>query len=222
MNTLMERARTLQANKFFLGGPPELFETAGRKSLILLLSEGLVPNSRVLDIGCGCLRIGYWLIHFLDQGCYFGIEPNSRLLNAGLAHVLEPGLVDSKQPKFNHNAEFDFRPFGETFDFFLARSIWTHAAKNQIQMMLDGFLATADSGGQFFTSYYRTSPQKPDYKGTKWLGRSHESDEAGVVAHSLEWIQTECASRGLTAVEIGEKAAQFGNQTWLRIRRKTN
>ena len=73
MKTFMERASRLTADGIFLGGPAELFETAGRKMLITLLSEGLTPTSKVLDIGCGCLRAGYWLIHFMDRGCYFGI-----------------------------------------------------------------------------------------------------------------------------------------------------
>jgi hypothetical protein len=69
MKTLMERANELDAEGIFLGGPAKLFETAGRTLLITLLSEGLTPSSKVLDIGCGCLRGGYWLIHFLGKSC---------------------------------------------------------------------------------------------------------------------------------------------------------
>ncbi len=98
MTTLLERARELQARGIFLGGPPSRFEIAGRKLLMTLLSEGLVPSSRVLDIGCGCLRGGYWLIHFLDEGRYFGIEPNTTMVEAGMSVLLEPGLKESKRP----------------------------------------------------------------------------------------------------------------------------
>ncbi|CAG0947608.1 hypothetical protein ANRL1_04330 [Anaerolineae bacterium] len=118
MKTLMERANELEARGIFLGGPLQVFETAGRKLLTVLLSEGLTPSSNVLDIGCGCLRGGYWLIHFLDEGCYFGIEPNTEMLEAGINIVLEPGLADLKRPRFDHNAEFDFAIFKEKFDFF--------------------------------------------------------------------------------------------------------
>ena len=61
---------------------------------------------------------------------------------------------------------------------------------------------------------------KKDYMGTEWVGRSHESDTRGIVHHSLGWIQTECAKRGLIAEEIIEKAYNFGNQTWIRIKHK--
>jgi hypothetical protein len=220
MKILKEQANKLEAEGIFLGGPAELFETAGQKLLITLLSEGLTPSSKVLDIGCGCLRGGYWLIHFLDKGCYFGIEPNTDILTAGLRILLEPGLADLKKPGFDHNADFDFTVFEERFDFFVARSIWTHTSKQQIQAMLDGFVSTASTEGVFITSYIRATLFKRGYKGTKWIGRSHESDTPGIIRHSLGWIQAECAKRGLVVNEIKEKAYNFGNQTWLRIKYK--
>lgn len=220
METLTERANRLEAEGIFLGGPARLFETAGQKSLITLLSEGLNPNCKVLDIGAGCLRGGYWLIHFLDEGCYFGIEPNAEMLEAGCRILLEPGLADLKKPRFDHNADFDFTVFGETFDFFVARSVWTHASKQQIQAMLDGFVSTSNSGGIFLTSYVKPTIFKKEYMGTEWVGRSHESTTPGIVRHSLGWIQAECAKRELIAEEIKGKAYNFGGQTWLRIKHK--
>ena len=210
MKTLLERASRLTADGIFLGGPAELFETGGRKMLITLLSQGLTPTSKVLDIGCGCLRAGYWLIHFLDSGCYFGIEPNTKMLEGGIRVLLEPGLEDLKKPRFDHNADFDFTVFHEKFDFLVARSIWTHASKKQIQTMLDGVVSTNTGEGFFLTSYWKPTLFNRDYKGTE--GRQKTAH------HSLRWIQTECANRGLVAEEIKENAYNFGSQTWIRIK----
>jgi hypothetical protein len=225
METLMERAIKIQAEGIYLGGLLNNFEIGGRKLLITLLSEGIIPSSKVLDIGCGCLRGGYWLIHFLDEGCYFGIEPNVEMVNGGVKILLEPGLADLKKPKFDHNDVFDFKVFGEKFDFFVARSIWTHASKLQIQKMLDGFLKTSKPESVFITSYLKPTLFKPDYKGTKWIGRSHETigqsfpaKKPGFVHHSWSWIQTECAHRGLTVKEIKGKAYNYFNQIWLCIK----
>lgn len=201
-----------------MGGPPRFFETAGKKLLIALLSEGLIPSSRVLDIGCGCLRGGYWLIHFLDSGCYFGVEPNVEMLEAGQRILLEPGLAELKKPRFDHNADFDVEVFGVKFDFFVARSIWTHTSKRQIQTMLDGFSDATNAGGVFLTSYVRATMFKKDYMGTEWAGRSHESNTPRLVYHSFGWIRTECTRRGLIAEEIKERAYTFGGQTWIRIK----
>ena len=50
----------------FLGVPLEHFESGGREQLTYLLRAGLNPHSKVCDVGCGVLRAGYWLIHFLE------------------------------------------------------------------------------------------------------------------------------------------------------------
>ena len=221
MKSLIDRAHELQAEGIFLGGPIELFETAGRKLLMTLLSEGIYPGSKVLDVGCGCLRGGYWLIHFLDKGCYFGIEPNRTMLEAGMRILLEPGITELKRPRLDHNSNFDFTVFNEKFDFVVGRSIWTHASKPQIQTMLDSFVQTVNDRGMFLTSYIPPASPGSDYAGEQWVGRSHESDRPGLVSHSFGWIQSECTRRGLVAEEIRTKEFNFSNQIWIRIRRKT-
>jgi len=218
----MERANRIAAEGVYLGGKAERFEIAGRTLLITLLSEGLLPGSKVLDIGCGCLRGGYWLIHFLEKGNYFGIEPNRDRVDAGVKYLLEPGMLERKQPRFDHNKDFDFTVFNEKFDYFVGLSIWTHASKPQIQQMLDSFIATANPGGTFVTSYYPATLFKRDYMGAEWKGRDGPSGLSGWAYHSLRWIQKECAQRNLTAHEIREKACQYWDQTWLVIRHKAS
>lgn len=217
---LQEKAERLSA-RVFLGGPAKDFEAVGRLQMITLLSEGLSPHSRVLDIGCGCLRGGYWLIHFLGPGCYCGIEPNQEMLETGIREFLEPDLMQLKQPRFDSNADFDSSVFRERFDFFVARSVWTHASKAQIQTMLDSFRRDSTENAVFLTSYIRAGVDllagtwRRDYQGDSWVGRSHVSKEPGMVAHSRKWVQAECRRRGLEAVELRE--GRFNSQIWLKI-----
>ncbi len=157
------------------------------------------------------------MIHFLDEGCYCGIEPNVAMLEGGIRNLLEPGLVDVKKPRFNYNEDFDFTVFGEKFDYFLARSIWSHASKGQIQKCLDGFTRSAKPDSVFLTSYKRVTLFKPDYKGSTWVGKCHKSDVGGFVHHSFKWIQKECTQRGLFAQEIKGKAYKEFSQTWIKI-----
>ena len=214
--TLQSKALQIPDN-IFLGGHPNLFETAGRMQLIILLKEGIYPSSKVLDIGCGCLRGGYWLIHFLDPGCYFGIEPNEEMLDIGIQEFIEPDVFSHRQPKFSNTDEFDFSVFGETFDFFVARSIWSHAPKEQITKMLDSFLVSSHRQSVLLTSYLRAENPEDDYIGDAWVGRSHESDTSGVVRHSLDWIRDVCHKRDLVANEVTKKGYNFGRQVWLKI-----
>ena len=150
--SLQEIGQILHSEGIFTGGPPDYFETAGRLQLATLLREGIYPDSKVLDVGCGCLRGGYWMIHFLGRGCYFGIEPAVFMLNKGIQHVLEPEVFREKQPRFDNNDRFDFSVFGEKFDVVLARSIWTHTSKKQIQIMLDSFAANSSPNAFFLAS----------------------------------------------------------------------
>ena len=203
------------AQETFLGGPVSDFEAIGRLQLTTLLREGLYPNSKVLDIGCGCLRGGYWLIHFLDPGCYYGIEPNRTMLGAGISQLLEDGLVAAKNPRFDYNAQFDSSVFGVVFDFFVARSVWTHASKSQIEKMLDSFVHDSTQTGTFLTSYLRSNWLQRDYRGNNWVGRSHQTDVPGLVYHDFHWIQRVCRQRSLDVTEL--RQGIYNSQTWLKI-----
>jgi len=215
---LQEIAQEL-SKEIFTGGPTRYFETAGRLQLAMLVREGLYPSWRVLDVGCGCLRGGYWLIHFLDRACYFGMEPNREMLRKGIENVLEPGLLESKQPSFDANDRFDFSVFGVPFDCILARSIWSHASKAQICVMLDEFIRHSTADAFFLTSYLPAGLfGRHDYKGNKWVGRSHERAAPGEVRHSRKWIDRECPKRGLFLRELPD--GLFNGQVWLKITRR--
>src|SRR4051794_5404083 len=80
---ISERAQQMRSARAFLGGPLEWFETIGRLQFATLIREGLNPSSKVLDVGCGSLRAGYWLMNFLEPGRYFGINPRSQEVEQG-------------------------------------------------------------------------------------------------------------------------------------------
>jgi hypothetical protein len=201
----------------FLGVPRETFTQAGREQLIALLAEGLSPESKVLEFGCGCLRIAYWLVRFLDSGGYCGIEPSRRRVDNGLQYLFTPGELQTKQPRFDENPIFNSSVFGTKFDFFVARSIWTHASKAQIEASLDSFLRDARPHATFLASYLPAQSPDDDYKGTQWVGTSHQSDIPKVIRHALSWIVEQCRNRSLTCVEIA--GMDCDSQLWLRIRR---
>jgi hypothetical protein len=215
--TLQERAERL-GEKTFLGVPVKDFAAGGREQLIYLLQAGLTPGSKLVDLGCGVLRAGYWLIHFLDPGCYCGIEPHAGRLQMGTTTILEPEVLAAKRPRFDGNPRFDTSVFGEKFDFFLAYSIWTHAAKPHIQAMLDGFLRESSADGVFLATYLPASWRHPDYQGDTWYGTSHQCDVPGCIYHRRRWIQAECNRRGLAMQELGRDRTH--GQSWLKVTRR--
>jgi hypothetical protein len=218
MSRVQAQAEEMIARHGFLGVPVGTFEQAGREQLVALLQEGLNPESKVLEIGCGCLRIAYWLVRFLDTGCYHGIEPARQRVEYGLQYLFTSEEAWLKQPRFDFNPNFDSSVFGVRFDFFLARSIWTHACKRQIEATLDSFIRDSAPAGIFLASYLPAQSAEDDYQGDQWVGTSHESDTPGVIRHSLAWIVQQCERRGLQLDEL--PGIDCDSQYWLRIRRR--
>jgi hypothetical protein len=210
----------------FVGCPVHLFEHTAKDTFCLALMEGMSPAATVLEIGCGCLRTGYWFVQYLNPGRYFGIEPNAKMLDAGRELILGR-LEAEKSPQFSNNEDFDFGVFGRTFDFVIAFSIWSHASKSQIETMLDQFKKTANPEGKFLASWIPPGDeisdrggglQLPDYQGTSWVGRSHKSDQPGMVAHSRSWLTHAVVSRGLS-LKFFEGFTTL-RQSWLVISRQ--
>jgi SAM-dependent methyltransferase len=122
----------------------------------LLLEEGITPSSRLLDVGCGALRLGYWAMRLLDPGHYYAIEPNIEMRDVGLA-LIEEEVIRRAEPHFSENDDFDFSVFGEEFDFVFAGSVWTHASRQQIRTMLASFATSSSPSGVLLASYGPTS-----------------------------------------------------------------
>jgi len=233
-----DRPTTENTNRSFLGGPPELFERAGRESLIVLLEHGLIAGSTVLDIGCGVLRGGRWIIPLLEPEHYCGIEPQREMVDRGLREFVPDDVVHIKKPRFDFNDRFDFSVFGTRFTHFLARSVWTHASKQQIETMLDGVREYGTEDAVVLASFLEPSrltsaprivrsvlwrlgsgPLRPDFTGSEWVGRSDRSDRPGMVAHSFSWIRAAAARRGLEATLVARPPLTRHGQIWVRVRK---
>ena len=213
-------AEELNNEGVFSGGGYSDFHEAGENQLKTLQHFGLKDSSRVLDIGCGCLRGGRWIIPFLNRNRYFGIEPNMEMLDAGKRVVIGEETLSDKSPTFDTNSEFDFGVFGVIFDYVIARSVWTHSSKEQIERMLDQFVLHSNENSIFLTSFLKPRiPIIDDYRGKGWVGRSHESDKPGISRHSLSWIRKTCNKRGLRVTRIDDPDINYRAQVWLKINR---
>ena len=215
---VQKNGERMMAECGFLGVPTATFEQAGREQLVALLQEGLLPESRVVEFGCGCLRVAWWLIRFLERGNYHGIEPARSRVDYGLRYLFSPAEHADKRPRFDYNAAFDTSVFNTRFNYFIARSIWTHASKPQLAASLDSFVRDAADSATFLASYFPARNAAEDYQGTAWVGTSHESDVPGVIRHSLAWITEQCDQRDLTIEQID--GIDCDGQSWLRVRKR--
>lgn len=81
-----------------------------------LVSAGLRPGHRLLDFGCGALRVGIWTIPYLDTGNYFGVDAHLSSLVAATTYEIPLHGLEEKRPRLLWNDEFAVSHFGTSFD----------------------------------------------------------------------------------------------------------
>ena len=86
----------------------DLWEEMGQKQLDFLIGEGLRPEHKLLDVGCGALRGGLHFIRYLDVGNYVGIDINQSLLDAGYEIELAQCGLKARMPRENLICSGDF------------------------------------------------------------------------------------------------------------------
>lgn len=103
-------------------GPPDRFDFMGATQFALLFTLGLRDHNRVLDFGCGSLRLGRLLIPFLRPARYYGIDPNRWLIADAIDRELGHSIIQIKQPSFAYNGDFSCDVFKENdkFEFVVA------------------------------------------------------------------------------------------------------
>ncbi len=134
-------------------GPPDRFDFMSATQFSLLFANGLRERHRVLDFGCGSLRLGRLLIPYLLEGRYFGVEPNRWLIDDALARELGEDIVRLKRPTFSHRSDFDCAALGTTFDFIVAQSIVTHCGPMIFRELMRSFSAVLEPDGLILFSY---------------------------------------------------------------------
>jgi len=104
-----------------------MYDTMGAAQFaILTLFFGLRERHKLLEIGSGSLRAARFLIPYLDVGHYCGVEPNTEAVRLGIDGELGSELAERKKPRFIERDDFGFHEFGETFDYALSYSLFTH------------------------------------------------------------------------------------------------
>ena len=117
-------------------GPPEKYDLMAAMQFNLLTLLGLREHHFLLDVGCGSLRAGKLLIPYLLPSHYFGIEPERWLVEEGIKNELGHEIVRIKKPVFGFDRHFDCGVFGQTFDFVIAQSVFSHGSQGQIRQCL--------------------------------------------------------------------------------------
>jgi SAM-dependent methyltransferase len=143
-----------------------LWDEVGQLQADFLVSRGLMPHHRLLDIGCGCLRGGVKLVRYLDAGHYAGTDLHESLLKAGYEIELAKEGLTHKLPRSNlvADGEFDFSWCPMRFDFVLAQSVFTSLPLNFLRVCLERLPNFVVPEGKFFVSIFECPDRHPTHK----------------------------------------------------------
>ena len=140
------------AHRAFVGGR---WDEIGRSQFEFMKQRGLLPEHKLVDIGCGALRGGIHLIRYLHKGNYFGIDINRSLVEAGKLEVAAVGLSD-KEPNLLVSDEFELSRFGTQFDYALAISFFTHLYMNHIVHCLVETNRVLKANGKLYATFFES------------------------------------------------------------------
>ena len=120
----------------------------GRDIADYLIHRGLRPSHYLLDFGCGCIRAGIWLIEYLDDGHYFGLDAHLQSLEAAVEYEIPLHNLEGKHPRFLQTKTFDLDYFQQTFDIILANSVLHHLSESQLDTALRNVASSLSPSGR--------------------------------------------------------------------------
>lgn len=142
-----------------------IWEEVGRLQFDFLIGQGMRPDHRMLDIGCGTLRGGRHCIGYLEAGHYSGMDISPKALEAGRQLVIEEGL-SAKRPRLLQTRDLRFSEFaGETFDFILAQSVFSHLPESHIEECFAHIGAVMHTSSVFYFTFKPSA--RPERLGVK-------------------------------------------------------
>ena len=155
---LLERSRGLRwrlrrdplKHRRYVG---DAWEDIGPIQRDFLVARGLAPGDILLDVGCGSLRGGRYLIEYLEPEHYLGMDQHAWLIRAGLKHELAPEVRGEKRPQFVVSSRFEFDKFRKRPTFGLAQSLFSHLTPDNIRLCLTNLAGSAHAGARFYATF---------------------------------------------------------------------
>ena len=118
-----------------------------------LRSKGLLPHHRVLDYGCGFMRTGVFIVPYLEEHHYVGVDISGERLKKAAqlaaARKLSQGTFELIEVKSCRLDELN----GQHFDYIWANSVLHHMPEPDIRMFLQNLKRLIDGNSQFFFTF---------------------------------------------------------------------
>jgi cyclopropane fatty-acyl-phospholipid synthase-like methyltransferase len=163
----MKYKREGKMYKFWVNRPEKYYRN-GKVIFELLLKLGLKKHHSILDMGCGSLSVGQYLIPWLHKNRYHGLEPEKWLIDEALKKELPKDIMEKKNPQFNYNKDFNLKCFNKKFDFIIATHFFVHASKSEIQKCYSQLNDIKKENGLFLCNFFLDDKDN-ELKTWRWM-----------------------------------------------------
>lgn len=139
-----------------------LYDLSVAESYVDFLREqGLLPEHRILDFGCGFARIGVPLIRYLNPGNYIGVDLSRERIRLAEEYITKEGLAD-KSPQFIVAPRSNDLSYlaQASFDFIWARAVFGHMPPADIKTCLAGLRPLLKTAGVLIGDYDAADPER--------------------------------------------------------------
>jgi len=151
--------------------------------LRFLKKNGLQPDDTLLDIGCGYLRGGAWIIDYLEPENYTGIDISADTIQRG-KELLDDEL-EEKNPRLLVSDDLTFTEFeADSFDYALAQSVFSHLKRDDINECLANLPRVMTDTGRFYATFFDADSHTYDDSNIIY---SYDTDEMEALARRNGW-----------------------------------
>lgn len=149
------------------------------------------------------MRGGLRFIPYLEPGRYYGIDQSQELMDAGVGELAQESF-QRQRPTLVQMEDFGFERLGETFDYALAQSVFTHLPLNVIARCLVNVERVLEPRGVFFATFFENpggkhSPDPVEQGGG--IMSYYDKDPFHYTVEAFEWV---CDGLDLEVEYIGD------------------
>ncbi|PLX37911.1 MAG: hypothetical protein C0606_06555 [Hyphomicrobiales bacterium] len=181
---IADRVEAVGHRQYVGGFSEKLWYEIGKLQYHFLISEGLEPRHVFFDVACGSLRLGQYLIPYLQDGRYHGIDLDQSLIDKGLAEEFYANIIAMRNPRFYVNDSFDLGD-APNFDYAIAQSLFTHLTAEDIGNCLLSMRKKCNDHSKFYFTFFerqsdkQTNPDGPSDPNRNWFYSREEIESLG-------------------------------------------
>jgi cyclopropane fatty-acyl-phospholipid synthase-like methyltransferase len=143
------------------------YETA-RIEKNLLLKEGLKPSHKVVDYGCGSLRLGNQLIPYLSKGNYIGLDRTDFFFNIGIKNF-DDKLIKDKSPSLKVINESTIKKISELqIDYIISMAVLIHIPPKEVFYFFENIVKLMNSNTKAYIDFITANNKIYRYAELTW------------------------------------------------------